>query len=103
VSASRARASARAEVCLSSTELAAAAGISHARLAQLVNLGLIEPSEPGAGDFTSVTVVRLRRMLRLRRELHVNLIGATIILDLLERLDRLESELARERRPGTNE
>jgi hypothetical protein len=41
-------------------------------------------------------------MLRLRRDLHVNLVGATIILDLLERLDRLESELVRMRR-GVNQ
>jgi len=32
----------------------------------------------------------------------VNLVGATIILDLLERLDRLESELVRMRR-GVNQ
>jgi hypothetical protein len=90
-------------VHLSTAQLAAAADLSHARLARLVSLGLIEPPEPATGEFSSQTAARLRRMLRLRRELHVNLIGATIILDLLERLDRLESELARARRQANEE
>jgi len=42
-------------------------------------------------------------MLRLRRDLHVNLMGATIILDLLERLEAMESELARWRRDVNEE
>jgi hypothetical protein len=36
-------------------------------------------------------------MLRLHGDLGVNLVGAAIIVDLLERLDRLEVELARQR------
>jgi len=98
VSASPARATVRAEVRLSTAQLAAAADMSRARLARLVSLGLIDPPEPDTGEFTAAAAARLRRMLRLRRDLHVNLVGATIILDLLERLDRLESELARARR-----
>ena len=101
MSASLTRATLRAEVRLSAAQLAAAADISRARLARLVSLGLIEPPEPDSGEFTSATAARLRRMLRLRRDLRVNLIGATIILDLLERLDRLESELARARHQAT--
>jgi chaperone modulatory protein CbpM len=101
MSASLTRATLRAEVRLSTAQLAATADISRTRLARLVSLGLIEPPEPDTGEFTSATAARLRRMLRLRRDLHVNLIGATIILDLLERLDRLESELARARHQAT--
>jgi hypothetical protein len=37
----------------------------------------------------------LRRMLRLRRDLGVNLGGAAIIVDLVAQLERLERELAR--------
>jgi MerR family transcriptional regulator, heat shock protein HspR len=102
VSASVTKTTVRAEVHLSTAQLAAAVDISRTRLARLVALGLVDPPEPDTGEFPSATAARLRRMLRLRRELHVNLVGATIILDLLERLERLETELARARR-GTNE
>jgi DNA-binding transcriptional MerR regulator len=85
----------RAEVQLSIEELAAAAGIRPARVIRLVRLGLVEPTGPGASEFTAATAARLRRMLRLRHDLGVNLAGAAIIVDLLERLERLETELSR--------
>jgi transcriptional regulator with XRE-family HTH domain len=87
----------RAELGLSREELAAAAGISPARLARLVRLGLVEPIAPEPTEFTAATAARLRRMLRLHGDLGVNLIGAAIIADLLERLERLETELGRRR------
>jgi DNA-binding transcriptional MerR regulator len=81
------------EVRLSAAELAAAAGLSPAMLARLVRLGLLEPAA-GTNEFYSADVLRLRRMLRLRRDLGVNLTGAAIIVDLLERLERLEADIA---------
>ena len=86
---------ARAEGQLSGAEVAMAAGISPARLERLMRLGLVEPRGPEPGLFTTVDLARLRRMLRLQRDLHVNLIGAALIVDLVERLDTLEAELAR--------
>ena len=83
----------RAEVTLTAGELATAAGLSVARLAQLVRLGLVEASPPGSSTFTAATAARLRRMLRLRADLGVNLVGAAIVVDLLERLEGLEAEL----------
>ena len=88
---------ARAELRLSAEELAAAAGISTTMLARLVRLGLVEPVAAGSTEFTAATAARLRRILRLHRDLGVNLAGATIIVDLLERLEHLEAELARRR------
>jgi DNA-binding transcriptional MerR regulator len=89
------RAPLRAEVHLSLHEFAVATGISPTRLARLVRLGLLEP-EPGApGRFSAATAARLRRMLRLRADLGVNLAGAAIIVDLMEALDRLDAELTR--------
>jgi MerR-like DNA binding protein len=85
----------RTEIYLSGEELAAAAGISRTRLARLVRLGLVEPDAPGTIGFTAATAGRLRRMLRLRDDLGLDLTGAAIIVDLLERLERLETELAR--------
>jgi chaperone modulatory protein CbpM len=85
----------RAEMQLSSRELAQAAGISPVGLARLVRLGLVEPIAPGASQFGAATVARLRRMVRLHDDLGVNFADAALLVDLLERLDRLEAELAR--------
>jgi DNA-binding transcriptional MerR regulator len=83
------------EVRLTADELAAAAGISARMLARLVRLGLLEPLAPDAREFGADAAARLRRMLRLRRDLGVNFMGAAVIVDLLDRLECLESELAR--------
>jgi hypothetical protein len=48
-----------------------AAGISRARLARLVRLGLVEPDVPGSSVFTAGTAGRPRRMLRLHGDLGV--------------------------------
>ncbi|HTX52269.1 MAG TPA: chaperone modulator CbpM [Candidatus Baltobacteraceae bacterium] len=82
------------EVCLSSHVLAEAAGITPTRLARLVRLGLIEPIHPGSDEFTAAEALRLKRMLRLHRDLGVNLTGAAIIVDLVARLESLEAQLA---------
>jgi DNA-binding transcriptional MerR regulator len=89
----------RAEVNLSPEQLAVACGISEVRLYRLVRLGLVEPAAAGSGLFSAAAAGRLRKMLRLCSDLGVNLAGAEIIVDLLARLDRLEVELARVRRP----
>jgi chaperone modulatory protein CbpM len=81
------------DIVLTVRELATAVGLSPVQVARLVRLGLIEPSGP-EGAFTATTVARLRRMLRLQRELDVDLHGAAIIVDLVERLRALERELA---------
>jgi chaperone modulatory protein CbpM len=82
----------RAEAYLSSEELARVAGISAATLARLMSLGIVEPMpnerKLTAPTFSAATASRLRRMLRLHRDLGVNLTGAAIIVDLVERLER---------------
>jgi chaperone modulatory protein CbpM len=85
----------RAESYLSSEQLAAVAGIS---TATLVSVGLVEPTPNERGHspmFSAATAARLRRMLRLHRDLGVNLIGAAIIVDLVERLERRPGEPGR--------
>ena len=83
------------EVRLSLRELATACGLSVTRVKRLVQLGLVD-AEPEAPDrFSSATAARLRRMLRLHADLRVNLAGAAIIVDLMERLEQLDAELSR--------
>ncbi len=86
------------EIRMSGEAVAAAAGISPMQLARLVRLGLIDPLQPGADEFTASEAARLKRMLRLHRDLGVNLIGAAIIVDLVARMEALEAELASRQR-----
>ena len=79
---------------VSAEELATSAGIDHVLLKRVVRLGLVEPVAPGATEFPAASARRLKRMLQLRLELGVNLPGASVIVDLLERLERLEAELS---------
>ena len=83
----------RTEVYLSFEQLAEAAGLSQLELDRLVRDGLVEPVAQGTLEFTADTPARLRRMLRLRRDLGVNFKGAAIIVDLLERIEQLEANL----------
>jgi len=82
----------RVEVRLSADHLAEAAGISAARLARLVQLGVVESDE---GGYSVATLARLRRLLRLRRDLGMRVVDASIVLNLVTRIERLELDLAR--------
>jgi MerR family transcriptional regulator, heat shock protein HspR len=90
----------RGRAVLSADELVTTTGISHVMLWRLVRLGLVEPVGPGGTEFPARCAPRLKRMLRLRVELGVNLPGASVIVDLLERLARLETELSHVRGGG---
>lgn len=82
-----------AETRLTAEELSRSLGISRQELEELVGLGLAEPAAPGASEYTAATVVRLQRVRRLHADLEVDFLGAAIIVDLMERLDRLEAEI----------
>lgn len=78
------------DTALSAEQLAAVVGISVERLARLVELGIVEPAGPGAGEFSAASALRLVRMRRLHRDLGVRWVAAAIIADLVARLDDLE-------------
>jgi chaperone modulatory protein CbpM len=82
-------ATSRSQLVLSIDDLASAVGISRARLIRLVETGIIETVEPHTLEFSATTAARLSRMLRLRSDLGVNFVGAAIILDLVDRLERM--------------
>jgi hypothetical protein len=84
-----------AETRLSAERLAAIAGISREELDRWVGLGLVEPVAPGAGEFTVSTAIRVQRMWRLHGDLGVDLFGAAIIVDLVDRMEQLEAEVRR--------
>jgi hypothetical protein len=82
---------ARPQVLLSVAELCALTGLSQRRLVRLLRLGVVELSAPGTAQFTAATALRLKRMLRLQKELGVGPVGAAIIVDLLDRIADLEA------------
>jgi MerR family transcriptional regulator/heat shock protein HspR len=83
-------------------ELSSAAGIHPELVEKFVFCGLIEPAtRSGAAALFSVSAVeRLRCIVRLRRDLGVNLAGIAAILDMRERLAALQRELGRFRQRG---
>ena len=72
-------------------------GARRSLVVRLAQQGLIDTvdSESGEPFLPRRTVIRLRRMQRLRHDLGVNFAGAAVILDLVNRLDEMNRELAR--------
>jgi hypothetical protein len=80
---------------LTREEVAGRCGVDEAFIQQLVGLGVIEPSGRG---FACEVTLRVRRFVRLQRDLGVNFEGAAVIIDLLDRIEALEHDLAALRR-----
>lgn len=71
-------------------------GARRTLIKRLAQRGLIETLESPTDEplLPRRAVVQLRRMQRLRRDLGVNFAGASIILDLVGRIEQLNRELA---------
>ena len=78
-------------------DLADAAALHPKCVEKVLAFGLIEPSaETSSGPlFSASSVERLRRIVRLRRDLGVNMAGIAAILDMRERILNLHAELGR--------
>jgi hypothetical protein len=70
-------------------------GARRSLVLRLARHGLIETIESGTDEplIPRRAVVQLRRMQRMRRDLGVNFSGASIILDLVRRIEQLNGEL----------
>jgi DNA-binding transcriptional MerR regulator len=86
-------------------DLADAAGVHPELVEQFIEYGLLEPMASEAPDplFAISAIERLRRIMRLRRDLGVNLPGVAVILDMRERMEQLQKELERLRRRSGRE
>jgi len=80
-------------------DLAEAAVLHPKRVEKFLDFGLIEPlAKTRSGPlFSASSVERLRRIVRLRRDLGVNMAGIAVILDMRERILNLQAELGRVR------
>ena len=85
---------------LTSETIAEIVGARQSLVLRLARNGLLESvnSETGEPLLPRRTIMTLRRMQRLRRDLGVNFAGASIILDLVGRIERLNREIDEMRR-----
>ena len=86
---------------LSLAELSSETGLPDHRLRRLLVLGVIDPSPDGgaAGEllFPATVLPRIHRLMRLHDDLRLNYASLGLVLDLLERVERLECRLATRR------
>jgi hypothetical protein len=82
---------------LSFAEAAARCGVHVTLVERLVRVGVLEPHPEHPSYLPPETTLRLRKMVRLNRDLGVNWEGAALIVELLERVEQLEDELAARR------
>jgi DNA-binding transcriptional MerR regulator len=81
-------------------DLARAAGLHPEQVQKFVEFGLVEPVAGGGSHpmFAATMVERLRRAVRLKRDLGANLAGVAAILEMRERMENLQRELQHLRR-----
>jgi chaperone modulatory protein CbpM len=74
-------------------EVCEACGIEESVVVEMVKEGIAEPVEQieAGWEFSGIAVARIRTAHRLQRDLHVNLAGAALALDLLEEIASLRS------------
>jgi chaperone modulatory protein CbpM len=64
-------------------------------IVELVEEGVVEPvgADPLAWRFSAICLVKVRKAVRLQRDLGVNMAGVALALQLLEEMDRLNTRL----------
>jgi chaperone modulatory protein CbpM len=74
--------------------------IEPGQVAELVDLGWISPARTGASEylFRLRDVYRIHKLMRLVKDLEVSFDSGSIIVDLLERIEELETEIEELRR-----
>jgi MerR family transcriptional regulator/heat shock protein HspR len=78
-------------------QLSDSAELHPALVEKFVQHGLVEPAADQAPRllFPISCIERLRRIIRLRRDLRVNLAGVAVILEMRQHIEELQKELAR--------
>ena len=83
---------------LSIRDLARRTGCRMVLVERFFYLGVVEEVEVRDGEpyFRASAVDRVQRALRIRSDLRISTSSLGLVLDLLERIERLESELERQ-------
>lgn len=79
------------QVAFTLTEVCELCCVSSDELNAFVAEGIVEPRgrDPSEWTFTPAGLRRIRIAVRLQRDLHVNMAGAALALELLDELQRL--------------
>lgn len=79
-------------VTLTLREVCEVCGLEESVVVEMVEEGIADPLDQRAShwEFTGLAVTRLRTAYRLQRDLHINLAGAALALDLLEEIRSLK-------------
>ena len=87
---------------LSLAELCRVCQLPAERIFEFVEEGIVEPRgrNPVNWRFHSRSIRRIRRALRLKRDLGVNTPGVALVLELLEELEHLRARLQHPRGSG---
>ncbi|MDY6842719.1 MAG: chaperone modulator CbpM [Thermodesulfobacteriota bacterium] len=82
---------------LTMEEVSQEVGIHSSIIQGYLDFGILKPTEIVGGRplFDDDAVYHLRRIQRLRKDLGVNLVGAGIISDLVEEIEKLHKEIER--------
>ncbi len=85
------------EATLSLGELSRACTVHAEWIIELVDEGILEPvgDDVAHWRFSGCSLNRAHTTLRLQRDLGINLAGAALVLDLVEEVERLRSQLHR--------
>ena len=69
-------------------------GTPESLLRELIEIGWIKPDQQtGQACFTPADVYRLRKMNRLRLAFDLDYVAVALVMDLLDRIDRMERRL----------
>jgi chaperone modulatory protein CbpM len=85
----------RPEDACSIEDLAWRAGVRVSYVERLVRIGAVDPHPDHPYFFRAESALRVRALARLHDDLGVNAQGGALVLDLLDRIDALEREVAR--------
>ena len=77
-------------------ELSRICVINEDMLREMADFGIIEPRHSrGEWVFSGTSMIRIRKALRLRRDLSINWEGISLALDLLDQIDELRQQLGK--------
>jgi chaperone modulatory protein CbpM len=78
-------------------ELTRVCGVSVEQVCSMVAEGMLQPrgAQPEQWVFRGIEVIRVRRAVRLQRDLELNLPGAALALDLIDEVERLRCRVRR--------